>query len=270
MERRLALAVRQLTLTATMLPSLRTAEDVECAAAHLLRSLIDCDEVLLTEVDLAGAGTVVRTGAGLARDTSYEQDLAPVAHQHPAVLSYLRPGDDRRPRRLSDVATGTSWRRSPVFNEVFRERGGFFQLSLVTSLGGTTGVGWVLTRASQDFSDADVEVASLALAPLTAMGVLAAALPAGCRVEVGLTPREEAVLQLLARGLSATAMSHALGISESTVRKHLEHIYAKLSVQDRLSAVLAATRLGYVEPQHGSTLFRVGQPLAPPGGPTLE
>jgi DNA-binding CsgD family transcriptional regulator len=59
-----------------------------------------------------------------------------------------------------------------------------------------------------------------------------------------LTPRELAVLSLMAEGLTATSIGRKLAISERTVHKHLERTYAKLGVADRLSAVLRAQRIG--------------------------
>jgi DNA-binding NarL/FixJ family response regulator len=61
-----------------------------------------------------------------------------------------------------------------------------------------------------------------------------------------LTPRELGVLELLGSGLTASAIAHRLRISSRTVHKHLERIYGKLGVHDRLAAVLEARRLGLV------------------------
>lgn len=61
-----------------------------------------------------------------------------------------------------------------------------------------------------------------------------------------ITPREQAVLGELARGVTAAVISRRLGISERTVHKHLEHIYGKLEVTDRLSAVLRAKDAGLI------------------------
>ena len=55
---------------------------------------------------------------------------------------------------------------------------------------------------------------------------------------VELTARELGVVLLLGEGMTAVAIAHRLGISPRTVHKHLENIYAKLGVSDRLSAVL--------------------------------
>jgi DNA-binding NarL/FixJ family response regulator len=62
--------------------------------------------------------------------------------------------------------------------------------------------------------------------------------------DVHLTPRELAVLVLVADGLTAAAAARRLVVAERTVHKHLERVYAKLGVSDRVSAVLRAHRLG--------------------------
>ncbi|MEO3755642.1 LuxR C-terminal-related transcriptional regulator [Streptomyces sp. B6B3] len=59
-----------------------------------------------------------------------------------------------------------------------------------------------------------------------------------------LTPREVVVLKLLAESLPAVAIGHRLGISTRTVHKHVEHLYRKLEVSDRLSAVMRAQAFG--------------------------
>jgi DNA-binding CsgD family transcriptional regulator len=61
---------------------------------------------------------------------------------------------------------------------------------------------------------------------------------------VRLTPRELSVLTLVADGLTAAAAARRLLVAERTVHKHLERIYAKFGVSDRVSAVLRAQRLG--------------------------
>lgn len=63
-----------------------------------------------------------------------------------------------------------------------------------------------------------------------------------------LTGREAAVLDLLARGLTAAAIGRRLGISTRTVHRHQGHLYRKLGVSDRLVAVLRAQALGLLGP----------------------
>ena len=60
----------------------------------------------------------------------------------------------------------------------------------------------------------------------------------------GLTRREAEVLLHVAQGLSNREIASALWISEKTVRNHVEHIYAKIGVSNRIGASLYATRHG--------------------------
>jgi DNA-binding NarL/FixJ family response regulator len=62
-----------------------------------------------------------------------------------------------------------------------------------------------------------------------------------CAAASDLSGRELAVLQLLARGLTAQAIGRRLGASPRTIQKHLQHIYQKLGVNDRMAAVRVAT-----------------------------
>ncbi|MET9696259.1 response regulator transcription factor [Streptomyces sp. NPDC006529] len=55
-----------------------------------------------------------------------------------------------------------------------------------------------------------------------------------------LTKRELEVLQLVADGLSNQQISKKLFLSQATVKSHLVHVYAKLGVDSRTSAVAAA------------------------------
>jgi two-component system, NarL family, nitrate/nitrite response regulator NarL len=59
-----------------------------------------------------------------------------------------------------------------------------------------------------------------------------------------LTPREVEVLQLLADGLTNRAIGQKLGISEHTVKFHVNAILGKLQAQSRTEAVVRAARLG--------------------------
>lgn len=64
----------------------------------------------------------------------------------------------------------------------------------------------------------------------------------------GLSQRELEVLDLISRGSTNRQAAHQLFISEATVKTHLLHIYAKLGVNDRASAVAAAFSRGYLLP----------------------
>jgi two-component system, NarL family, nitrate/nitrite response regulator NarL len=61
-----------------------------------------------------------------------------------------------------------------------------------------------------------------------------------------LTPRELEVLRLMAEGLPNKTIAIRLGISEHTVKFHVNAILGKLGVGSRTEAVVRATRLGLI------------------------
>jgi HD-GYP domain-containing protein (c-di-GMP phosphodiesterase class II) len=66
----------------------------------------------------------------------------------------------------------------------------------------------------------------------------------GAAKPAGLTRREAEVLLHVALGRSNREIASALWISEKTVRNHVERIYAKIGVSNRIGASLYATRHG--------------------------
>ncbi|MFF2130524.1 response regulator [Streptomyces olivochromogenes] len=63
-----------------------------------------------------------------------------------------------------------------------------------------------------------------------------------------LTSREVEVLKLTARGLSNLEIAHRLGISEATVKTHLNRTMTKLGLDSRAQAVVVAYETGLVIP----------------------
>ncbi len=63
----------------------------------------------------------------------------------------------------------------------------------------------------------------------------------------GLTAREVDVLRLLARGMTNNEIAVALVISPKTADHHIEHIYAKIGVNNRARASLYAVQRGLMD-----------------------
>jgi len=61
-----------------------------------------------------------------------------------------------------------------------------------------------------------------------------------------MTPREVEVLRLLAEGLPNKTIADRLGVTEHTVKFHVNAIMGKLAAQSRTDAVIRATRLGLI------------------------
>lgn len=61
-----------------------------------------------------------------------------------------------------------------------------------------------------------------------------------------LTPRESAVVALLAHGLSNAEIARTQSISEATVKSHLSNVMAKWDVRDRVQVLIRAVRAGII------------------------
>jgi DNA-binding NarL/FixJ family response regulator len=61
-----------------------------------------------------------------------------------------------------------------------------------------------------------------------------------------LTPREIAVLELMAEGFRNKEIAFALGITEQTTKVHVKNLFAKLNVTDRTAALTVALQRGII------------------------
>jgi len=61
-----------------------------------------------------------------------------------------------------------------------------------------------------------------------------------------LTPREIEILKLVSKGPTNKQIGHALGISENTVKNHVNSIIEKLEVSDRTEAATTAIQRGLI------------------------
>lgn len=70
--------------------------------------------------------------------------------------------------------------------------------------------------------------------------------PAGEPEVKPLSEREKEILQLIAKGVSNSEAARMLSVSKATIRTHLEHIYRKLEVTNRVEAVTEGIRKGLI------------------------
>lgn len=172
--------------------------------------------------------------------------------EHPLLRCYLRTGR-RTPIQTVDVPEPvTSARLRAGWAEFGRTVGTEHQLPLPLPPGPGRHRAFVPGRPER-FDPHEVRLAELLWRLLTGVDRhLRTLRRSGPRREAAadlrLTPREQAVLGLLVDGLTAGAIGRRPAVSERTVHKHLEHVYAKLGVADRLSAVLRAQDAGLLGP----------------------
>ncbi|MDQ4025369.1 MAG: response regulator transcription factor [Actinomycetota bacterium] len=75
----------------------------------------------------------------------------------------------------------------------------------------------------------------------------------GLEVLAGLTKRQRVVLRLLVEGLDMRAIGRELGVSEHTVRTHMQNLYARVGCHSRLELVRWATAQGLLSEEAGSS-----------------
>jgi len=109
-----------------------------------------------------------------------------------------------------------------------------------------------LRQALSVFDDLGAQTAAVAARRrMKSLGI--GAIPRGPRATtkaapVGLTPREQEVLALLAEGLPDREISRRLFISERTVHHHVSAVLGKIGVSSRTAAVREAARMGIGSP----------------------
>lgn len=165
---------------------------------------------------------------------------------HPVIRAMRDRPWSESPMRMSDLIPVEAWLRHPVYNDAFRMMETKFQLVIpVMPLKAGRVRAWVFNRSGVDFGTNELSLGS-ALQPLLAAvnrtaAVQAPHVDAGLIDRSGLTSREAEVLTLLASGLSARQIATVIRVSPGTVNKHVQHVYEKLQVHDRVSAVLLAS-----------------------------
>jgi DNA-binding CsgD family transcriptional regulator len=173
---------------------------------------------------------------------------------HPVVAHWLR-SDDGRAVRLSDVITTPALHRLDLYQWFWRPFGVEHTLGVrIRPVRGGPAVDLASYRGGRDFSARDVLVLDRFADVAARLLARAAARPA---IDVmtrayALSPREAEVLAWAAIGETNGRIARLLGLSEPTVKKHLQHVFRRLGVHARVDA---------------GRIVRGAWPLAPDGPP---
>jgi DNA-binding CsgD family transcriptional regulator len=216
-----------------------------------MRKLVACDVITYTELDRAQR--VHFAGISVPEDEEDDADVYwSVVHTCP-TFDYRDRSGDLSSVRVSDVISRRHYHELPIYQEYFRP----YRIDQYVELGLPAQPGrdrfFVLFRSigARDFSARDRDVLEM-LRPYLYRFEVDAALRrklSETLCESGstptwadrahLTPRECEIVELVADGKTNAEIAATLWVAPSTVKKHLEHVYAKIGVGRRAAAAAA-------------------------------
>jgi DNA-binding CsgD family transcriptional regulator len=224
--------------------------------------LVACDAITYTEMDRAQQVHFAGISVPEDEDDDPGVDLYwSVVHTCPTFDFRDRTGN-LSSIRVSDLISRRCYHELPIYQDYFRLCGvdQYVELGLPAKPGRDRFFVLFRSIGAHDFSARDRDVLEL-LRPhirrLEANASLRRRLSEMLRQSSGapdwdghahLTPREREIVDLVAKGKTNAEIAAALWVAPSTVKKHLEHVYAKIGVGRRA----ATTRYA-----------RVGEPLPP-------
>jgi DNA-binding CsgD family transcriptional regulator len=155
-----------------------------------------------------------------------------------------RTGDLRSVTKISDFYSARQWHSAAIYCDYFRAQEFEHQLALCLPIppGSNAGPGRTIRMTffrspGRDFSERDRALLAL-LRPHLYQAYLNAERRRHPTPQ--LTPRQWDLLHLVAAGHTNAQIARQLGVSEGTVRIHLQNIYARLHVSNRTAAVTRA------------------------------
>lgn len=212
-----------------------------------MQELVRCDDITYQECDPNAKRFHAMVAVG--PDGDDDDELYWSAGPCP-ISDYRTRTGDLGAVTMSDVIGQRGYHELPIFREYFGPAGldHVIDLGLPTAL--TRQRSFVLFRqaGADDFSQRDRAVLEMLrphLYRLEAHAALRRQLSDALRTQEGaaeshpyaeLTPREREIVELVAEGKTNAQIAAQLWVAPSTVKKHLEHIYAKLGVGRRTAA----------------------------------
>ncbi len=235
-------------------PDLPDGEGLPPSLLADLMGQLRCDDICLSRYDSERRREWFLQGFPAASKDELkaieDRDPAQWAHEYARHLdcrscSYPeRTGDLRSVVKPSDFYSVRQWHSTWMYSEHYRPRGWEHDLQLClpdaampSAEPGRPVRLFFLRGPGPDFSERDRAVLML-LRPHLHEAFLDA--ERRRHPVPRLTPRQNDLLRLVAAGHTNTQIARRLGISEGTVRTHLENIYAKLHVSSRAAAVTRA------------------------------
>ena len=208
-----------------------------------LRELIPCDDITFQLMDVAEQRVKLLfvTDEGVQREESvgatdeYTQLFWQEFWEEDGCAGPLTTGDYSTLLHQAELWSPRAWANTPL-GSAYAALGMKDEILVpMTPLGGTDRR--LLLFRGQDSPDfSEREKAMLALAR-PHIAELHTRRDRELRGEPHLTPRQWEVLRQVATGASNTQIARTLGLSDTTVRKHLENVFLRLGVQSRTEAL---------------------------------
>jgi DNA-binding CsgD family transcriptional regulator len=221
-----------------------SAEGLPLSQLSELTDLIRCDEASFFLLDSrTRAGSTMQA---IPAEDGQDDDQPFWAHYWDSrPCSYPdRSGDLRSVTSVSDFYSARQWHETGMYRDYFRPAGIEHELMMCLAAGsGSAGgpgrsVRLIFFRGpGLDFGERDRGLLAL-LRPHLHEAYRAAELRR--RGQPQLTRRQRELLRLVAVGYTNAQVGRRLGVSEGTVRRHLENIYTRLQVSSRTAAVARA------------------------------
>ena len=202
----------------------------------LVRRLVGCDLLFWNRTNLEPRRRLIAEigypSAPATPDVTYEE-WARHIDEHPIMCGKYGPVV-----AISDVYSSEQFRKTWMYQNAFKPH---VQHEIGVHLSHRPGELHVVSLCrgrGRDFTPRDHLVLQL-LQPHLDSAFRRSAFPAP-----PLTPRETEVLRCVREGCGNTQIARRMGITEGTVEKHLEHIYARTGARSRVQALnICATAL---------------------------
>lgn len=214
-----------------------------------MQDLVRCDDITYQDFDLNAKHFFAVVGPDCGAGDDDDDELYWRVGPCP-ISDYRTRTGDLRTVTMSDVVSRRQYHELPIFREYFRPAGLDDMIDLGLPAAHPHHRSFILFRGagSCDFSERDRAVLEMLrphLYRLEAYAALRRQLSDALRAQEGvadsdpyaeLTPREREIVELVAEGKTNAQIAVQLWVAPSTVKKHLEHIYAKLGVGRRTAA----------------------------------
>lgn len=207
-----------------------------------LRELIPCDDITFQLMNVGEQRTDILfvTDDGVQREhlvggaDEYMQMFWQEFWNDDGCAGPLRTGDYATVLRHSDFWTEREYASTPL-GSVRADLGLRHEVLVpMTPYGGTDRRLLLWRTEGPDFTERELMMLRLVRPHLAELHVRR---DRELRGEPNLTPRQWEILRQVATGASNTRIARTLGLSEATVRKHLENIFLRLQVTSRTEAL---------------------------------